>query len=695
YEWGAVVTILVAFVILAIFFHLRSSRETIPLAQRRRIGVIVAAVIIVGVLLINLGAFSYYTLNFNNNYVNYLWSPQVSKQVAVSSWAAGTNNVTTAGISQIPSGNATTTLSLIRNWDMNSSETQSQNQIGVNWLKLNSPSIVYVKGQEYWVATTTFQYPDATDWVAVHLIYTHSSKVIVMNTHTGSFVNVTQAFGIPSQPLMYYGQDNVNQAPGFSNDVYVRETSSSLEIENVTYSGGADYNLCGAQRSLWFLEQGQFGYAFSPPQNCIAMLHDREVFQRVQNVLISGLVEDGATYLVTDGTNLYFAIQVYINYPLHSGFTNVPNTDIQSYMRFFGVVLVNIANGNMQGYTVAGNDNFLSSFYKQYYPSWGAVPSWLQPQLRYPEQLLGNQQTAGQLDADFINHVGNTTNDASQFRSGSNFYERPLDTQVLYIPFVLGNSVSFSAVQLVEYSSSPGKNLAGLYVIYGGDQLGQMYLYKTNATGIGSVPLLGPTAAESEFKTDIATTTEVTLTGATIGNILLYPVQGHLYYFIPAYIRQTSGTSVVEKNPFVDLIDAFNSSAPVRLIYTNSSLINNYGFTGVGPIFTNATIRTQYVDNLFASKGIGLSNGTVTNVNIIDNLGSTKFQTGAENSSATAFVQNFIGSYVLNSSVTHNTIAFNSVFYWVPSAGTINFGFVISSQGVTKLYYISVIIGTT
>ncbi len=693
YTWGAIVTLLGTFVGLTIVFHFRSNKETVPLAQRRRTGIIVASIVIIGLLAINLGAVAYYNLNFNNNYTNYLWTPQVSKQVAVSSWATGIGNVTQSSISAIPQGNASITLSLIRNWDTNSSQTQSKNQIGVNYLQLNTPSIVYVHNQEYWVSTTTFSYPNPNDWRAVHLIYTHSSKIIVMNTHTGEFVPVTQAFGIPTQPLMYYGEDNFG-ARGFANDVYVGVRGLS-EIENVTYSGLPDYTLCGPQRSLWFLEQGQLGFAFSPPQNCIAMLHDREVFQRVNNILITGLTEDSSTYLVTDGTNLYFAIQVYIDYPLHSGFTNVPGTPIQDYMRFFGVVLVNIANGQMQGYTLPGQDNFLQSFYKQYYPSWGTVPSWLQSQLRYPEQLLGNQQFYGQLDADFVDHVGSNINEASNFLSGSFFFERPTNTEVLYIPFVVNNNVSFSAVQLVEYTSSTGRNLAGLYVVYGGDQLGQMYLYQTNSTSINGVPLLGPSAALSAFNTDSATKTQLTLTGATPGNILLYPVNGQLYYFIPAYISQSSGTGVVEKNPFVDVIAAENASSPVRLVPTNSSAINTYGFTGIGPIFLNLTTRTLWVNSLFASKGISLSNGTISNANIIDYLGSTTYQSIAQNATATTFVNNFINSYVLNKTITNGSIAFNSVFYWSPSAGSINFGFVVSSLGVTKLYYISVVVGTT
>lgn len=694
YEWGAVATVLVAFVGMSVYFHLSSTRETIPIAQRRRTALIIAAGIIIVLLLFNIGAVTYFRVNFNNNYIAYQWDPLISKQIQVASWAAGIQDMNYSSINQIPQGNASLTLPLIRNWDMNASYTQSQNEIGVNWLQLATPSIAYEYGQEYWVTPTTFLYPDPNDFVGVHLIYTHSSKIIVMNTHTGQFVNVTQAFRIPTEPLMYYGEDIPGAGPGFANDVYLHASPNVQEIEGVSYSGPVDYTLCGAQRSLWFLEQFQFGYAFFPPQNCIQMLADREVFGRVQNVLIGGLVEDTSTYLVTDspagGSNLYFAIQIYIDYPLHSGFANVPGTPLQDYLRFFGVVLVNVATGQMQGYTLPGQDGFLQSFYKEYYPSWGPIPSWLQSQLRYPDQLLGNQNYMGQLDADFILHV----DQPSVFRSQSDFFVRPSSTEVLYIPFVTGNNVSFDAVQLVQFEGSTGKNLAGLYVISGGDQLGQMTLYQANATGINSVPLLGPEAALSAFDADYSTQEAVTLTHASPGNILLYPVEGHLYYFIPAYVSQNSGSTVVEKNPFVDVIDAENASATVGLIYTNSSAINTYDLT-TSPIYTNSTLRANYVDSLFTSKGITLTNSTIATVNIEDDIATATYEIDTQEANTTALVNNFITSYVQNSTITANQIAFGTVFYWSPTPGTVNYGFVVSSFGVTKLYYISVIVGTS
>ncbi len=695
YELGAVATVLVAFFALAVYFQIRSTKETVPLAQRRRLGVIVASAIILGILLINLGAITFYTVNWNNNWIAYEWDPLTSKQVAVTQWAAGIQNISTSSVSDIPSGNVSLTLSLIRQWDSNSSSTQSENQIGVNWLQLvPNPEIVYVYGQEYWVNPTTFSYP-TNNWVADHLIYTHSSKIIVMNTHTGQFVNATTAFHLQSQPLMYYGED-------FSNDVYTSVTGSPGEIENVTYSGAPDYNLCGAQRALWFLAQGQLGYALSPPQNCINMLHDTDVQNRVQNILISGLVEDPQTYLVTDsavgGNNLYYAIQVYIDYPLHSAFASGPNPGGSpgSYLRLFGVVLVNIYDGSMQGYIIGQPDGFLTSFYKEYYPSWGSVPSWLQAQLRYPEALLGNQNQAGQLDEDFIWHV----TDSSTFRSQSDFYTRPSSTEVLYIPYVVGNNVSFVAMQLVEFQDSTGHNLAGIYVAYGGDRLGEMDLYEANSTTLGTVPLLGPTAALNEFTSDTTTRQAITLTGATPGNILIYPVNGLLYYFIPAYVypQSTGGTTAVTvKNPFIDVIDAESSSSTPVVVNTSSTEDLTYGFSVTNPtIPTNSSFRTSYVDSLFTSAGYALNNSTQINLgapDLADNVGTTQYSLDSENSTATAFVNSFISGYVNNATITGGAIHANTVYTWSPSAGTLDFGFLVSNSGITEVYYISVYVG--
>jgi hypothetical protein len=714
YEWGAVTTIMVAFFALAIYYHIKSNQETIPIAQRRRIGLIAAAVIIGVILLFNIGAYSYYSINWNNNWVAYQWTPLTSKQVQVTQWAAGIQNISTSSIASVPSGNVSKTLSLIRQWDSTASLIQSKNEIGTNWEQLTGdPQISFVYGQEYWVNPTTFQYPTTSqDWVSEHLIYTHSSKIIVMNTHTGQFVPVTTAFNLTSQPLMYYGEGclvpanctSTSPPDGFQNDVYVGVAHEPNEIENVTYSGKPDYTLCGAQRTVWFLAQGQSGFAFFPPQNCINMLHNRDVFSRVQSILINGLSEDPSAYMVTDsaqpggGNDLFFAIQIYIDYPLHSSFAsgNDSNGSPGNYLRLFGVVLVNVANGNLQGYYLGQNDNFLTSFYHEYYPSWKPAPKWLQDQLRYPEALLGNQETVGQLNEDFIWHV----DQSSQFRSSSDFFTTPQGTEVLYIPFVLGNNISFAAVQLVQFAGSQGLNLAGMYVVYGGTQLGQFHLYESNSTTFGTTTFLGPEAAQNKFTSDPTTRTAMTLNQARMGNILLYPVNGHLFYFIPAYVFPSTSGAVVAQNPFIDVIDAENSNASVRFISTNSSLDINYGFQGTA-IPTNSSARLAYVNNLFLTgekTGLGLTNGTV-NINaipVVHQFNNTiiQYSVDSQNTTATNAINQFISSDLNNATITNGMVIDNTVYYWKVSPGLIDYGFLVSRSGVTELYYISVYIGT-
>ena len=206
-------------------------------------------------------------------------------------------------------------------------------------MQLSASQIIYLNGHEYWAAPTTINYP-TDDWISHHLIYTHAARIIVIDSHTGDYVSVQNAFGVKVEPLIYYGE-------ALSDDVYVHIKGFD-EIGNASYTGAPDYTLSGWQRSLWFLvKEGQVGFALSPPEDNIMMLHNRDVYQRVQDILIGGLTTDSASYLVTDGSRIYYCVQVYTNYPIHSGFSG------SNYLRFFGVVLVDIEDGQMYPYVIA------------------------------------------------------------------------------------------------------------------------------------------------------------------------------------------------------------------------------------------------------------------------------------------------------------------------------------------------------
>ena len=164
----------------------------------------------------------------------------------------------------------------------------------------------------------------------------------------------------------------------------------------------------------------------------------------------------------------------------------------------------------------------------------------------------------GQLDYDFVYHVS----DPFVFRSGTQFYERPANNTVQYIPWAVGNQAYFVGMQLVHYQSAVSKNLAGLYIAYGGDKLGQIDLYQNPST---SAPVIGPSAAENALTTNSQVRTQLTLLpNYRFGSYLLYSVGGQLTYFVAVYTNPgTSG--VVTQLPFMTAVNPSTSIVGVGL----------------------------------------------------------------------------------------------------------------------------------
>jgi len=655
----ALLTVLVS-LIVASFVSKTAVPEGRTFSRGKRSATILIGVALLLILLINIGVMGWYRLNWNNNWTQYEWQPLTRKQIAVTRWAAGIENIQVSPLESIPSGNVSMILSLVRQWDRDAAFTKMKNQIGVNWMTLSDAYIVYLGGREYWVGPTTVLYP-SDDWISHHLIYTHASRVIMMDSHTGEYVSPSEAFGVPGEPRIYYGE-------GFYDEVYVHVKGFS-EIENVSYAGEPDYVLSGWQRMLWFAISGQFGFAFSPPQESIEMLYNRDLFERVQSLLITGLDVDPAAYLVTDGRRLYAAVQVFIDYGLQSGFA------ASNYLRFLGVVLVDIENGEMRGYAVAkrGPEDFLADFYMNYY-GWEEPPEWLVPQLRYPEQLLGTQEEPrGQLDVDFRYHV----NDAFVWRSGSDFYERPGGTEVLYILHTVGNRAYFVGLQLVEYEASPGKNLAGLYLVYGGGRLGEVQFYHSTPRA-NATQLIGPSAALQALETDDYVRTQLTLlTNSRLGNILLYSIGGKLYYFIPVYITTTTAGGVITKMAFMGVVDAATGSK----VATGPDALSAYSsLIGATPT-TGWQERFQRVLDLISSEGIDAIKTQKVFANVEIKLNETSYVAESDWAGARGAIKELIDNYA-------KKMGASEIFYWEVDDNNMGLGVLTSERGVVKLYYV-------
>ncbi|HEV2138372.1 MAG TPA: hypothetical protein VGR53_05990 [Nitrososphaerales archaeon] len=628
------------------------------------------AVLLAILLLVQVAAGAFYYFNWNNNFLAYQWYPQTQKQISVTRWAAGLDSIHVNNITTLPTSNPRTTLDLVRQWDQQAASVTNTKEIGAyNWMGLASSEIVFYNGTEYWVSPTTPVFP-STDWISEHLIYTHAAKVLVINTHNGSVIKPTNAFGIKSEPPIYYGEGD-----GFNQNVYVHVPGYN-EIQNVSYSKAVDYTLSGWQKSMWFtFAEGQLGFAFSGQP--IDMQWNRNIFSRVGDVLISGLTMDPSAYIVSDGKNLYYTVQVYIDYPLQSGFADSP------YLRFFGVVLVNIQDGSLQGYTVSNllspsgvnGTDFITKFYQGYYSTWRAPPAWLVPQLRYPEQLLGSPTVHGQLDYNFVYHV----NSPFIFRSGTQFYERAGDSNVQYIPFAVGNKTYFVGLQLAQYQGVVSKNLGALYIAYGGDRLGQVYLYQNPSQ---SALIIGPTAAENALTTNQQVRTQLTLLpNNRFGSYLLYSVGGALTYFVAVYTNPGS-SGVVTQLPFMTAINP--STGVVGVGLDAASAFNNLGAgnstTGSTP---SRTALVHQIDTFLASKSYRLVNATSVNPTVYVNVASVSLSAAGATQTIDK-VANLLRSYGPGSVA-------NTVYSWIDNAGNLNFGLiVVPAPGVTYMYYVTI-----
>lgn len=669
--YGIVWTIFVAILFGWAYLRIYGSKALERKASRGSLTKMIAVLLAV-LLLAQLGVVVFLSLNWNNNYLSYEWNPQTQKQITVTQWAAGLDNIQVGSLMNLPTSNASTTLGLVRQWDQQAASVTMTKEIGAyNWMGLPSSEIVFLNNTEYWVSPTTPTYP-STDWISEHLIYTHAARIIVINTHTGAEVSTEQAFGVSSEPLIYYGEPPITGSGGFDNEVYVHVPGYD-EVQNVSYSGQPDYTLEGWQKAMWFIfHEGQFGFAFSSQP--IDMLWNRDIFNRVGSILIPGLTMDPAAYLVSDGKNIYYAVQIYENYPLQSAFAASP------YLRFFGVVLVNVYDGSMQGYTVSNilgtnSSDFLTTFYDNYYSTWQQPPSWLITQLRYPEQLLGTPTVPGQLDYDFIYHV----TDPFVWKSGSQFYERTAGNTVQYIPWAIGNETYFVGMQLAEFQSSTSENLAGVYIAYGGDKLGQIDLYQNPSV---STTFIGPAAAENALTTNTQVRTQLTLLpNYRIGSYLLYSVGGHLEYFVAVYTNPgTQG--VVTQLPFMTAVDPPTGNVGIgpdaTAAYNN--LIGNNQTTS--PSNNTQTLLTQLI-SLATSKGYTIVNATQVNPTIWIQTGTISLSATGQSATLTQ-IGNFLDTY-------GPTSISNTLYLWTDNQNNLNLGLIkVINNTVTELYYLTI-----
>ncbi len=516
----------------------------IPIGGSPKTLAVVAGFLIVIVIALPAIQGFYYGIQMDGDqYIDWKFNLETAKEIEITNWAAGISDFEVKSLDML-TVNATPeseieSLTSVRQWDQTASYLRMRNQIGTNWMQLSDSDIVYLKGHEYWIAPLTFDVGATwTSFINQHILYTHTEGIVVLDAFSGELVegnDLISLFNRTEEINFYYGE-----GVGF-NDVVFVNVPNFEEVGNATFSGTPDYTLSGFESFYYILTMGPEAWSYIGRD--MDMLVERDVLSRVDSILLQGLNVDNDPYIVIDPTgNLFYAVSIYIDYGLATGYAH------ENYMRFMGVALVDIENGDIEFFSAPSTDEglFLDITYRNYY-DWHDTPAWLQSQLKWPEDLYERQ-----LDVAFFFHV----DQGEQWSTGVDFHQRPTGSDTRYVIMNIEGKKRFVAYHNAEFRFATAINLAGIYIMGCGDtDFGRFTFYKAGEDGYSN--WLGPNAAVQAFETNDVVRTQLQLWGShRYGNRLLYHLGGELFFVVPVFLEvETSVNRVIQKLGGVGLVD--------------------------------------------------------------------------------------------------------------------------------------------
>ncbi len=487
------------------------------------------------------------------------WDPLMTKELHFSNWAGGLDVeevpykalINDTGVSD---GDM---LGHARLWDFTASRNKMRSQTIANWMALADSDIVYSMGREYWMAPYSLSPPTQDDFHSKYLLYTHAEGATALDasSQTGEFLTPSQfqsVFGVNANFPIYYGEAAPDAYEDGFDEFVVVDTSIAPETGAYSWEGEPDYILSGAELALkklaWSIGDLSFAW-FSFPDPTANVLMHRNIVERVQTILLPYMYTDYDPYLVFDrlSQEAYYCVPIYSAFDLQLQYAQ---TD---YLRLLGFAIVNCADGEI---TWVRNPNadpagfFIETMYEEWY-DWDDAPTWLEDQLRYPEDLID-----AQLAVDFYYHV----TDPWVWRSQADFFEKPhSQPDVHYVLFPEDGQLKWVGYQAARYIRHEAQKLAGFYLFVNGPEVGRTIFARAGSvdpvTQTSISPLFGVDAAIESFEQQ-ARSDLVLLEPYRIGNRLLVPLSGRLVYLFPVYAESHTGDSLVETLTFVGLVDA-------------------------------------------------------------------------------------------------------------------------------------------
>jgi hypothetical protein len=506
-----------------------------------KMGILASAIAIVILLPMFISIGPALTISNTAVYSEQIWTKKIQREILWTRAAAGLDmfeerSIENFTLSSNPE-NDTQMISRIRQFDQDFAVQSLAAKIGTTFEGLADSDIVYINGTEYWVAPKTIRMSQFSgDPVKTNTeLYDHIEGFLALDTFTGELVNVSATFNIPEDYPIFFGEsesqkfleqqeESIGGLGAYDSSILLgTEWSGQIPNNKFVYEGDPDGTLAGLDAFWYTANLGLWGYVFQGNEK--EYLINRNVKNRVKNILLPQLSIDNDPYLVfdTQEQKVYYAVSIFTAINIGS-YANSP------ILRFLGISLIDTKTGVMEFYENPSlvKDSELDPTYPlwKYYTEtaydWQDVPPWLMSQLRYPETLFELQ-----LEANYIYHV----QDLTTWKRGDDFHERPENGDLFYIETNLGDGIEYVGLDLVEYRGTEARTLAGMYIIRHGTNFGEAIFYHTK----NSVEnLIGPKTARDTYETEA--TQEITLiSGARMGNTLLYPLGGSLYYYIPTY----------------------------------------------------------------------------------------------------------------------------------------------------------------
>jgi hypothetical protein len=562
-------------------------------------------------------------------------------------------------------------LKKIRLWDWKATFAKLKPEIGlIPYIDFQDSDIIRFNNTLYWSASMKPVLPSTVlekdKWYTEHLVYTHVPVgFLILDGHEGVIVNTTSFF---DQRRIYYGEGGLLKETWAA---YLAGRQSSDEVGGYFYRGEGGIDV--SPPLSWVFEPNFF---LAYTGQTVHVLRYRDVYDRMQTLFPYFLYNFGGKpvdmYPVTDGTNTYWLMPLIVGLDARM----VPWSNGNPVLRFVGYSLIDIYDGDIQ--LIILGDDYFSELFKKAYSEYVTteVPSWLNDQTRYPEELF-------EWRVSMYNYYHVT--DAGTFIVAKEFFEVPegLDTYYIIAKPPGFDKSEFIALLSLELRGAQGRNLAG-YMVVRNDypELGEMIFYEVSLEA--TTKLLGPTAViQALEKNSEFATLRTLLRSPRVGDNILYRVGEHDVYFIPVYTAGAGGV-VTELGTIAAVGATFTGQYHVGLGNSAEEAFRDYLIELAGVEIPPEKVelgkeqRIQNIISIFEGKNLTIVEPTSIDPIVSFLEGETRYVSEDERSDTETLVSSFIDEWVARYHV-------EKVLMWTEDSA-VNFGVFVG----VELHYITI-----